>query len=376
MFLFLVLLLSSCETKKDPIIGSNFKELDQKDFLEVLSKGKSLEVVYVKDDFYDTLYMFKINSDENLKSVLWINPEEYHFDKVNSVKINFGSDSVMFFGQMDFRPGKGLVEKSKLDEIISIYTSYFGEPTISLQRYDEELSSIQDVITAYKDKVENSNSSSDNLSNARSLLFPPELIYYNNYKVWKLIDYNVMIHHKINLADSSKIFGFVKYEVRDLANILAEKREEIRRNASLNDYITMDLNLNPFTKSTRQFYTDKFQIVSYRLGHNLAEESRNIKQFKFDLFIDDEYGDNILMLKDMELSLDYPLEAPRNGSFTLNTNGFQWTVEYNRNSSYSRDYEKLRQLMDRKIELGRLNDIKLRYEITALIFEDGEVLKK
>jgi hypothetical protein len=95
----LLVILSFCNSKNDPILESNFEELSKYEFVEILTNKNLLDIKYDVNEFYDTIFFFNINNDENLKSVLWVNPEDYYFENVNSVKINFGSDSVIFFGQ-------------------------------------------------------------------------------------------------------------------------------------------------------------------------------------------------------------------------------------------------------------------------------------
>lgn len=366
----------ACDSGQDPIIASNFKELDHNELVEILVQKKALDVLYDVNEFYDTLYFFKINNDMDLKSVLWVNPEGYNFENVNSLKINFGSDSVMFFGQMDYRPGKGDMEKEKLEKVLGYYLKFYGEPDIQLNRSYDDFKLINDVELEFeKRKVQKENTADRKFDISNSISIHDIFNIYN-YKVWSLSEYKLMICDFYHKSDSTRLFGYIKYEVNDLAKVLADKREEIRRNASLDDYINMDLNLNPFSNSPMQSYTDRLNIVGSRLGHILAEESRDIKQFKFNVFIEDEYEDIILTINDLELSLDYPLEAPNNGGFSAKSGQFQWTVDYNRNSSNSRDFEKLRILRERKVELGKFDDINLRYEITAIIFDDGDVLKK
>lgn len=371
LLVIIIAFISSCNSNKDPIQASDFKYLSQNELVQVLTQKKVLEIEYNLNEIYDTLYFFNLNKDDNLKSVLWINPEEYHFDKVNSLKINFGSDSVMLFGQMIYSPGKGFTEKKKVDKILDIYLTYFGKPDAVLDRSIEEMTLIDNVFLKLKE--ENKGKEKIDLSNSVDIR-DVQNIY--KYYVWELNEYKIMICSFSSFSDSSLHLGFIKYEVNDLAKILNSKREEIRKNARLNDFINMELNLSPFTESSKKNYTDRMNIVGFSVGHILPEESRSIKQFKFNLIIENEYKDILLTINDLELTLDYPLKSPSNGVFSTKRDQFYWTVDYNRYVAASNNFENLRILMERKIEQGRFNDIKLRHELTAIIFEDGEVLKK
>lgn len=371
LLVIIIAFISSCNSNKDPIQASDFKYLSQNELVQVLTQKKVLEIEYNLNEIYDTLYFFNLNKDDNLKSVLWINPEEYHFDKVNSLKINFGSDSVMLFGQMIYSPGKGFTEKKKVDKILDIYLTYFGKPDAVLDRSIEEMTLIDNVFLKLKE--ENKGKEKIDLSNYVDIR-DVQNIY--KYYVWELNEYKIMICSFSSFSDSSLHSGFIKYEVNDLAKILNSKREEIRKNARLNDFINMELNLSPFTESSKKNYTDRMNIVGFSVGHILPEESRSIKQFKFNLIIENEYKDILLTINDLELTLDYPLKSPSNGVFSTKRDQFYWTVDYNRYVAASNNFENLRILMERKIEQGRFNDIKLRHELTAIIFEDGEVLKK
>lgn len=369
-------LISSCASDKDPIQASDFKYLGQNELIEILTRKKVLDVEYDINEFYDTLYLFNINNDKDLKSILWINPEKYSFNKVKSIKINFGSDSVQLFGQMDYRPGKGFVDKQKIDKILDVYQNYFGKPDAILDKSTKEMTLIEDVVT----ELENNKLREENSKNRNTgLLNTIDIRDINNiykYDIWELKEYKIMICTFYPYSDPLSHSGWIKYEVNNLNDLLAEKREEVRKSANLNDYIKMNLNLSPFSKSTQQYYTDRINIVGFSLGHVLPEESRDIKQFKFNLLIEDEYEDILLTINDLELSLDYPLKSPSNGMFYSKTDQFQWTVDYNRNTPTSKDFENLRLIRERKIEQGRFGDIRLKYEITAIIFDDGEVLKR
>lgn len=371
-----LLIFSACNSGKDPIMEINFKNLNHKELVEKLERKNLLSAFYNINEFYDTLYFFNINNDKDLKSVLWVNPEGYYFEKVNSLKINFGSDSVLYFGQMDYRPGKGLIGKNRLKKITDIYQKYHGMPKIHYAKSFDEIVFIDEVISKYKNSELIKEKRKKGKIDLSQSIKSDYILNYYDYQVWEFNEYKLMICTISPKADTSKVHGFIKYEVVDLDKIIAEKKEEIRKNADLNDYIEMELNLNPFTKSTREFYTDRLNIVSFRLSHVLEEEIRDIKQFKFNLFVENEYSDTILKVYDLELSLDYPLNAPSNSIYSVVTNQYQWTVDYNRNAYSSKEFEDLRMMRERKIETGRFKDIKLRYEITAIIFDDGDVLKR
>ncbi|MDN3670791.1 hypothetical protein QWY93_15835 [Echinicola jeungdonensis] len=361
-FIFII----SCSKEGDPISYVKFGDVSVNGFKSKFKEEGLLEAVNIQDEDYDSITYFYLDGDPNLKTTLWENPDGYEFDNFYSAKLNFGSDSIMFFDKKIFRPGKGEISEFKLNRIINLYKKWYGEPNLSFLNSMHH-SEISKVIALYEKSQQKSlKGKLANSISARS--------GKNYFIIWELEMYNVMISYRSNFADSSFNNGFIKYEALNYDKIIDQKKEDIRANASLNDYIYMNLNLNTFTQGQPPF-TDRLNLYIYSLRHNLPEESRNIRKFKFDVMFEDEYGDLILKINDIDFDPDSPLKSPIDGLIFTKSGGYTIFMDFNKTHEKYKDFEKLRKLRERKISNGNFDDIKIKYKVTSLIFEDGEVLK-
>lgn len=369
VIILIVIFLNSCQTNKDPIASVPFGKISVTNFLEKFSKRSLIEIIEDSSEEGDVTVFYKLGGDSKLKSKLVINPGRFKFETVNSLEIFFGSDSVRgFFEETVYRPGKGEIGSVKLNSVIDLLKEWHGEPNLSF-RESEFFEEIHEVIKAKK-KQEETIQKKGKLAASFDAMNG-----FGNYLVWELDGFNLMISYRENIDDSLYSFNSIRYEIKEFQNVLEKEKEELLKSAELNDYIDMRLNLDSFTEG--QFpYTDRLNLSAIGIGHKLPEEERDIRRFKFDAIFKNEYDDQILLIKDVDLELESPLQSPSSGLFRKTTGGYSYSVFFNRNNSNSQDYEKLRRLREQKVSSGNFSDIKVEYQITAIIFEDGEVLKK
>ncbi|MBA4302199.1 MAG: hypothetical protein C0433_19160 [Cyclobacterium sp.] len=366
IIVLLIFFLNACQNKQDPMASIPLGEISGSEFLEKFLKQGLIEINSFEDT--DSLITYKIGTDKQFQSTLWVNPGRYKFQKVNSVEILFGSDSVSgFLEEMIYKPGEGDLEREKLNSVIDQFKNWYGEPHITFS-HSELFSEIYKVIEVNKNQ--NEGAKRGKLAGAFDAMYG-----ISRYLIWQLDGYNLMISYRENEDDSLSSLNTIRYEVNRFEDILKKEKEKVLKSAVLNDYIDMSLNLDPFTEA--QFpYTDRLNLSAIGIGHKLPEEERDIRRFKFDAIVKNEYGDLILLIPDVDLELDSPLQSPSSGLFRKTSGGYSYSVFFNRNNSNGQDYEKLRRLREQKISSGNFSDIKLEYEITAIIFEDGEVIKK
>lgn len=364
--LFLVLLICSCSNNSDPISSVKIGKITKENFRENLTKKGIIETIEINSEDYEKLMFLDLNGDSKLKSSLWINDGRYDFEEVNSVNLRFGSDSVMFFENLIYRPGLGSIDSLKLHKVLNIYKSWYGEPNLIFSD-SKYLSDILSVIEA------NNQRKIDSKKGPLAAAF--DIRYgINTYLLWEKDDFNLMISYRKNSDDSLYSNNFIRYETTNFKQLIEEKRKEILQEATLNEYINLEFNLNPFTEGDYP-YTDRLNLYIYSLRHDLPEEVRNIRKFKFDVTFEDEYSEVILELSDLDLDLDSPLISPSDGLYRTKSQGYTISLDYSRLRSDTKDFENLRKLRERKIDKSNFSDIKIKHTITAIIFESGEVLK-
>lgn len=362
---FSIIFFCSCERKKDPLSSVSFGEVSVKDFLKNYSESGLIEIVEGDSENEIQLVFYYLNGNNDLKSSLWINPGRYEFKKVKSIYIYFGSDSVLFFEKL-YRPGEGEISNKKLNSVLELFKDWYGEPNFTF-RGSQYFSEIYKVIEAQaKQKEITKKGTLAGTIDGRSRV--------SNYLVWEQEGFNLMISYSQSVEDSLFSSNTIRYEMKEYQDLLQKKKDDVRKKAVLNDYINLDLNLNPFSEADFP-YTDRLNLYISSLGHKLPEEERDITKFRFNVIIKNEYGDILLTLNDLNIDFEYPLESPSEGYFTSKTGGYSFSVDFNRNNSQGNSYEKLRRLREQKVASGNFADIKIEHEITAIIFEDGEVLK-
>lgn len=366
IILIIPALLFSCK-KNDPISNSEFGEITTESFLTKLKNNEGLEIILGNESPYDTIYSYSINNKQNLNSTLWVNPDEYSFDTLYSIKLNLGTDSVLFLERKKYAPGKGDFRKSKLDSITNLYIEWYGEPSYTFSHY--ELSTkINEVDSLFKDKKILSEKKSD----IAAFFVQGSNI---NYIVWTKEKVNIMISYILNENDNIVSNGFVKYETKNYDEVLNTKRELIRKNASLNEYLSLEFYLGEFSNGTPP-YTDRLNFTMNSFSHNLPEEPRNIKNFKFDVIFENEYKDTILTVKDLEYDGFGLLVSAYSRGFSSSPAGeVNYYVDYYRYNENGVPFEELRKLRERKALNRNLRDIKISYTIKSIVFENGDIIK-
>lgn len=367
LFYIIYFTFSSCSSN-DPISEVDFGKISVMDFTTTMEEKGLLKIEKSEDEFYDTLKFFRIEikGEHELRSTLWENPDGYEFDTLYSIKLNFGSDSLLFFDKMVYRPGKGEISNKKLNSVLELFKGWYGEPNFTF-RGSQYFSEIYKVIEAQaKQKEITKKGTLAGTIDVRSRV--------SNYLVWEQEGFNLMISYSQSGEDSLFSSNTIRYEIKEYQDLLQKKKDDVRKKAGLNDYINLDLNLNSFSEADFP-YTDRLNLYISSLGHKLPEEERDITKFRFNVIIKNEYGDILLTLNDLNIDFEYPLESPSDGYFTSKTGGYSFSVDFNRNNSQGNSYEKLRRLREQKVASGNFADIKIEHEITAIIFEDGEVLK-
>lgn len=344
----------SCENSKDPLkekaLGSNPQELE-----------KSLITQNILSYNQDSIGYFKIgDKNSKLKSTFQINPE-YDFEKVQAIDLNFGSDSLFFsytdFTESIYTPGEGQIKRDRIDSVLSFYSKWYGDPKYEFKS-SKSYSNVYSVLEEIPTK--------DSIKNEFDLLFPPTKTYH----IWEQEDFRLMISYNAE-TDTTFDTSLIRYESTDYKDILNKKKEEVRKNAKPEDLVKIgQLHLTPFSKADAP-YTDQMNLSLGSISHTLIEEPRRIKKFRFNLTLLNEYEDVLLSIEDLDFEPTSPLQPPiGRGLLTSNSINNSYWIAYNRYSEKSKDYEKVRLARERN-----WRNIKLKYKITAVIFEDGEVVK-
>lgn len=368
---WIFIVVTSCNSINDPMSDVNLGKITVKEYFHEYSSRGLLKDLVILNGEYDTLKIISIGSKNN-EGVLWPNIDRYKFDTLFSVKINFGSDSVMGYDKMLYRPGKGIVNYTRIAEVEKIYKDVYGNPKFDF-KLKKELTIIDDVIDEYKMHLNNINK----YKKSNSVVFEEsdvDLNKYFYYKIWELKERYLMISYQDGFRDDEYINMFAKYDHILYDDKIWKMSEKIRDRSVLNDYIIMDLNLDPFSDADYP-YTDRLNLNVNHIGHNLQEEPRSIRKFRFNVTFEDEWGDEILTTGPFEYDSDYILESPSNERHLVYSpiGGIVYSIDYIHNNLNNVKFEKLRKFVNQKNNDRNFDDLKIKYDVTSLIFEDGEV---
>lgn len=369
----IILLLFSCNSR-DPLSRTKFGKISPDAFFFQLIDDDQVDIISGEEFLFDSIFFFNINEDSMLRSVIRVNTERKDLDSLYSLKLNFGSDSVEFSNGMLFYPGEGLVSEQKLNSVLRLYKKWYGEPDLFLvgDEYETEISKVVSIIE--KNKMKNLDKNSSDVMDISKSIDIRDVSLQHTYFIWMSKNFNLMIGHTLNLIDSVYISGFIKYEHVNLTQIIQSKEEQIRNNASLNDYVFMKLNLDSFSEGNHPF-TDRLNLSVFSVKHSLPEEPRNIKKFKFEVIIEDEYKDTLLVVENFEFDGGV-LESAYETGYTRSPSGiFNFYVDYDRYNEVGKSFENLRRIRDKKLSNGKLKDFNIKYNIKSIVFENGDVLK-
>ena len=328
-----VIVFSSCQKNKDPFSTlENWKlpedqldlYLEENEFITV-----SKEYIDEEEYLFRNLYLGK---DKDIRGIVNYNADVYDFDTVFSMKIDFGSDSLDFTPKNLYRPGKGLLEKEKLEKVLGQYRMFYGAPDYTFKS-KKHFDLVNDAISFEESGIRLAG------IDTSSTFFKLELedkVYPNQsyYLIWKETGFNLVIHYRFDLRNSTYSSAFIKYDSENYGEEILKRRIAIKSEATPNDYVTMSLYLDPFT-SISYSRTDQVNILITDIGHNLEEDQRNIKKFKFNILFRDEYEKLLTKIDNIEIEPPYVLEAPdlMGGWVKVLTEDYYFKKRYNRYNS-------------------------------------------
>ncbi len=361
-FLLFNFLLFSCGKSDDPLKSVDFGISDPEEITGIFEQQKLLSL----DEEGNTF--IKINGEKsNLRSTFEVN-EYYNFKKLESLTMRYGADSsylqVNGIKEYYYSPASGATSKSKLDSITQMYISWYGIPSFRFKSRE---------YLRFIDEADKKNTYLKGIQEEK-----PEYYKYliddvgYDYIIWKSPQHNILMYYNFYESDSAYHNVTLRYESPDFHQTHMVYRDSLSSLATPTDLVEIgNIYIKPFEK-TESPYTDRMQIQFDWLTHNLPVESRGIKKFKFDLILMDEYEDELLKLEGLEIEPSIPLASAIYPGYPSPRTSESYThrVDYYRYSDKSKDFEKVR----KEREKG-WDQVKTRYEITSVIFEDGEVLK-
>ncbi|RUA34116.1 MAG: hypothetical protein DSY77_06825 [Bacteroidetes bacterium] len=313
-------------------------------------------------------YSYEINEGDTIRKIekdglsgfIEINSGKYDFDKVFSIKFNLVSDT----GKSEYGSEEYQISINDINTVLHKFESLYDSAEYNFL-LEEDMEYISKSIDLFEKTKSKKNKGIKGLFR-NSILTSRKIIWINDSN-------NLMFSYKTHLPDSTIYDAFIKYENPALEKFINERKALILRNAEIGDYVSIEtLNLKRFEEAEYPF-TSVMPIQFSHVRHKLHEDSRGIKQFKFKVLILDKYEDLIVETDELEFDSPITLESPNeNGSGVMYSPlGIpEYRIKYSNYDPKYRLYEKVKRLREENYQ-----NIKLDFEVTAIIFEDGSVLK-
>lgn len=322
-----------CGRNKDPFREVKFGKVNLFSFKnEMIDRGVLSEPEIDSTSFR----YFLIHENDSSKWVVETNPGDYNFGVLRQLEINLSGDSLIIGGKHVYSRGMGARRKDDINKIVSIYKEWYGKPD-SIRRdfkgmYDRFIWILQDYkLTIDKPK-------------------PQKDKFY---------------------VDSICYGGSVVYEMIGYEDAVEKIRDSIRSQNTPNDIISART-YNPrweINKGASQFDPDiKFLVNLHSFTRKDREDLRGVVSVKFDIVIENEFGDELVRIGNGVYTPPEPLETNYSGI----ANSF-WGYEVYSVDYYSNSYDAVN--LESAREYSEINKIKAFVDIKAVVFEDGEVLK-
>ncbi|HKM93617.1 MAG TPA: hypothetical protein VJY41_08200 [Prolixibacteraceae bacterium] len=360
--LIVIILFSSCKTKIDnPLISFKLgesEELWNKKIKHNLSK-RILSDQYENENIFR--YYFTKGNDSIFADVHF-NSDGYNFGQLRSLKFDLRGDTAFYFKKKEYMRSFGTREIETVDKLLEWFIEYYGAPTDSVLEIplkeqlalNKKLNPDEKYREIYSIKPE-----------MGALLWSKEnyTIEFYRQKEMKFPFDTVPIKKYRN--------AYIVYKVKNLEGELKKITEPIKTKFSPKDVAHVSIEYPKWEKLNKKNYWDydyEFKIDISQVQRKGREEPRNITDVQFNIVLTDAFENEICILRDIKCELDKPIELHK--GFLIPSVDFVYTMQYNSHSNHA-DVINLEKARD----LNKTNKLKCLAEVTAVVFEDGEVLK-
>jgi hypothetical protein len=319
----------------------------------------------LSDQYEDELiyrYYF-VNGNDSIYTDVHFNPDGYNFGKLRTLKFDLRGDTTYLFDKKDYMRSFGPRKMKTVDKLLEWLIEFYGAPTDSIPELplDERLA----LMKQKKNSDEKYRDIYGILPEMGTLIWSKDNYTIEFYRLEGFKSYG----DTLPVQDYSR--AHIIYKINSLENELRKITEPLRINFSPKDVAHVSIEYPVWKKLDKINYWDydyEFKIDISQVQRIGREEPRNITDVQFDIVLTDAFENEICRLPEIKCELDKPIELHK--GFLIPSVGFVYTMKY---SSLSKETEAIN--LENARNLKTTNKLKCHAEVTAVVFEDGEVLK-
>lgn len=356
MFFIFLLFLSSCNSKMDnPLM--NFQMGEDEDIWKAKIEQNVNEGFLTQQFEDDTRYRYYFTkAGDSIFADVHFNPDGYDFGKLRSVKFDLRGDTAYYTREKKYIRSFGRRDIKTVDKLLDWFIKYYGPPTDSIPHLPAIITNTfpgDTFIRAY-----------DIFDKPGTLIWEKEnyrMAFYRSKKFSPIDD---------STSDNFYLTAYILYQIKSYEEELKKITEAIRLNFTPQDLVRINIGLPMWENLNNKDYWGydyefKINVNSFRrIGD---EEIRSITDVQFDIILSDTFEKEICRIPDVKFESKTPIELYKKSDPII---GFTHTIQYS-----SRSNEKLSSVLEKARKFNKNNKLKVHAEVTAVVFEDGEVLK-
>ena len=338
-----ILLLISCNSKmEDPLI--NFKLSESRSIWKKNLDNNIIKGI-IKENQNKYKYYFK-KGEDSISSFVEYNADGYDFGNLRSIKFALGQDSTnKIFYNYNFNETLIVLDSASVYKFKSWLIAFYGSPDDTIK------SGINNYLNHKSDYH----------------YFP----FSSGALVWEKDKYDVVFNQggliKSSNNSEKRIYTgtALVFKMKNYKRRIKQIGDSIRNTLRPNDLIKVNFNFLRINKKSDYKYELFFEIYDFlRFG---KEELRKVTNVNMDIVLTDEFDDEILRIKNSKFDLkDNPIKLDP---------GFHQPNSYNfRKNYYINGSLESKQILKAK-QLYKNDRLKIRADVKAIIFEDGEIFK-
>lgn len=351
----LLLLISttiiSCANNNDPLnkisFGQVSKEVLNRNMLEngfFFDSSEYGEFRYkIKDGPFSFLTEVELNSESS----------HYGYNQIRDLKLSLQGDTNYYTNTIKyFARSGGCVNYLKVDSLFETYSKWYGKPDSSWNDFGYNL--------FFDNKPKKLNNE------------------YPRYDLWKTENYDIFffrpkIEVKEWLEDSLRYsYADITYKMKNWDKRIKIIQDSVRKTLTPNDIISIELN-TPSWSDFDEYSVHDTRIDFYltSIGRKDREENKCVEKVKYKIILSDYFDEVLYTSEDLFYEFRKPACKQEGG---LNKS-ISWMYGYGVKAfsyySLSNKFQKLEKARREKSQ----NNLKVSTEISAVVFEDGSVLK-
>jgi len=385
--LIIMLALSACRENKDPFREVAFGQVSYQAFVnEMTQKGLFTDYDSAQEDYRFYLPV----GEDSIPVVAKPNSDGYPFGRLLGLTLNLNGDTAKNHPSRHlwfYSRGSGARKAGDLKKVLETFQSWYGKPDSAWTEYAlTSMSRFNLDPLVYENYPDLDFNQFRVLALTGKIDIPSGWIKHDSsretgkFAYWDKGKYQVSVY--LPPDDEGNLVGYpeyedfrrgaeVKYKVKNYGQEVAEVRDSIRSSYSPSEVFLVQMyspSLSRNRNPTNPNLDRKIYVSIDGFKHIGKEEPRAVSSCKFDIFVTDQFGEELFVMPDQILELPKPIAySPPGGyqSFLKNPSyGYQYDSRHPNNSRLERAR------MDSRVKL------KAKARIKSVIFEDGTVLSE